>query len=55
MHMPTPACIHNNYQLSNHCKLDPCVCDISDSQVPWELDPAVLIGRHGIPVHMTIQ
>jgi len=45
VHAYTHPCMHslnfNNYQLSNHCKLDPCVCDIYDSQVPWELDSAV--------------
>jgi len=52
-------CMHslnfNNYQLSNHCKLDPYVCDISDSQIPWKLDPALLTVRRSIPVHITIQ
>jgi hypothetical protein len=41
----------NNYQLSNHCKLDPSIYDISDSEVPQELDPAVLSIRRGIPIH----
>jgi hypothetical protein len=31
--------------------LDPCVCDISDSETPQELDPAVLSIRRGIHVH----
>jgi hypothetical protein len=46
VHAYAHPCMHSlnfsNYQLSNHCKLDPCVCDISYPQVPWELDPAVL-------------
>jgi len=55
VHAYAHLCMHslnfNNYQLSNLCELDQRACDICDSQVPWELDPAVLTVRHGIPVH----